>query len=69
MEEITRAMEKHKITAPTPIQNFAILGLSKSKNASMAAQTRTRQTLAYATPLIHILNMREYFDILKFAMN
>jgi superfamily II DNA/RNA helicase len=59
MEEITQVLEKHKIMAPTPIQNLAIPELLKGKNALMTAQTGTGKTLAYCTPLIHILKMQE----------
>ncbi|CAI2364365.1 unnamed protein product [Moneuplotes crassus] len=59
MEEICQVLEKHHIRAPSSIQSLAIPELLKGKSALLTAQTGTGKTLAYATPIIHMLKMQE----------
>ncbi len=59
LEEICGVLDNHNIRAPSPIQSKAIPELLKGKSALMTAQTGTGKTLAYATPLVHMLKMQE----------
>ena len=59
LDEIWGVLDQHKITSPTPIQTQAIPELLKGKSSLLTAQTGTGKTLAYATPLMHMLKMQE----------
>lgn len=54
--EIIKALEKLKITKPTPIQELSIPKISENIDVIMQSETGSGKTLAYLLPLIERIN-------------